>query len=249
MLGHHVPRNQQGAPEAGAGDLGQPTTPWRDIYYSGNLVPVGGSSVASSDVSGRNVLYSGRMLDDGENPATRNLSAFLIPNGGGGVRIFASVNDPLVLRFGNTSVTIQSPINLSLPAPRTDVDVYQFVNWSGTPTNSVPLPNIASSILRLNGNIFPIEQRDARVVLEMRCHRMYSYRRGVFMARIQEILSELYRRRKAAIADKALPPEHSVILLRRSFWTLPNQGEIRFGTSAANSDNVTYPCAKSCYAE
>ena len=140
-------------------------------------------------------------------------------------------------------MTIEAPINLLFPVPRTDADVYQFVNWSGTPVNSVPLPNIASSILRLNGNIFPIEQRTPE--LFWRCGATGCILTGAaFYGENTRDIIRTIPAREGGDSGQSTPARTFRDTLRRSFWTLPNQGEIRFGTSAANSDNVTYPAQR-----
>ena len=176
LFGHFVPRNQQGAPQAGAGSLGQPTLPWHNVYYSGDLVRVGGgeSGVAiSGGIRGESSLYRARMLPNSRNDnATRDLSAFLVPNGAAGVRIYAdsSVDGEMILRFGSENVEITAPIDVPLPDIPAGGDEYEF------PARGVArLPAIrahttesvrrliASANLRLNGSDLDTDERSPEV--------------------------------------------------------------------------------------
>ena len=240
LLGHFVPRNQQGRPQPGAGSLGQREIPWNNIYYQGDLVRVGGSTPSSSGGIGEeNSLFSGRMISNGNDAATRDLSSFLVPNGAAGVRIFASPSEDeeLVLRFGSETVTITSPIDLPLAAPVL-TDVYQFpsrgsnVEGGSAAYNGIPTPLIASQTLQLNGSDFPIDQESPELFWECGATGCILVGRADYQTDVRSV------RRQQQVRDSN--PITVTITGRRRYWTLENTAEIRFGTSPAGSNVVNY---------
>ena len=249
LFGHFVPRNQQGAPQAGAGSLGQPTLPWDNIYYAGDLVRVGGgeSGVAiSGGIRGNNSLFSARMISNGNDGETRDLSSFLVPNGAAGVRIFASPseNEELVLRFGSETVTITSPINVGLQAGGSS-DVYQFPARGSTTSgdsrayNGISTPIIASANLRLNGSDFDTDEHSPE--LFWRCGATGCILVGVADYRTRSASRQVTETFRPG-GDGGNEPQTRIVTVTgtRSYWTFASQSEIRFGTSGGNSDIVNY---------